>query len=48
MPLRWDALLARHTAAELAQALTGQRVTITVNGNNFVINHIGYYLNIKI
>jgi hypothetical protein len=26
MPLRWDALLARHTAAELAQALTGQRV----------------------
>jgi hypothetical protein len=26
MPLRWDALLARHTAAELAQALVGHRV----------------------
>jgi len=26
MPLRWDALLARHTAAELARALAGHRV----------------------
>ena len=26
MPLRWDALLVRHTAAELARALTGRRV----------------------
>jgi len=26
MPIRWDALLARHTASELAQALAGARV----------------------